>query len=401
MVFQQSRMSRKILYIKCHHVISILFISGIVGVSLLSGYARVTSTISYDSGHSSYLYHGYHDIQYTQQSFRSLMLKENATRILLTGGAGFIGHHAAKAFLERGDIVIIVDEMNDYYDNKIKWKRIVEMQEMYSSSKVLFLVGDIANKTWMEFVFEASRPTSIVHLAARAGVRPSIQDPLIYVHANVLGTTVLLYLAQKFNVSKFVYASSSSVYGEGKKQCFSEDDASDTPLSPYAATKRSSELLAANYNHLYKISTIGLRFFTVYGPSGRPDMATLTFIDRIARGLPIDRYGLGLSSRDYTYIDDVVAGIQQALDYGVGNQILNIGNGKPIALNLFIKTIENLLNKTAIIKSFPDQLGDVPRTCANISLAKLNIGYQPKTSIVEGLSRTVQWYLINRIDQQI
>jgi UDP-glucuronate 4-epimerase len=386
---------------RCNHVILVLFSIGIVGISLRNSNCRVTSTIPYDAEFGFNSYRGIHDIQNSRKSLRPILRKEGSSRILLTGGAGFIGYHAAKAFLERGDIVVIVDDMNDYYDNKIKWRRIAEIKEMYSSKEILFLVGDIANRTWMELVFELSRPNSIVHLAARAGVRSSIQDPLLYVNTNILGTTVLLHFARKFNVSKFVYASSSSVYGKSKKRCFNEDDATDTPLSPYAATKRSCELLAANYNYLYKISTIGLRFFTVYGPSGRPDMATMTFIDRIARGIPIDRYGLGLSSRDYTYIDDVVEGIQLAVDHGFGNQIFNIGNGKPVALYFFIKTIENLLNKSASIRSLPEQLGDVPRTCANISMAKLRIGYQPKTSIVKGLNQTVQWYLTNRIDLQV
>lgn len=314
-------------------------------------------------------------------------------RILLTGGGGFIGYHASKAFLKRGDLVFIVDEMNDYYDVTLKQSRIDEIMALYGPEQVQFFKGDIANITWMRGIFENTQPTSIVHLAARAGVRPSIEDPFVYVHSNVMGTTAMLVLAHEYNIPKVVYASSSSVYGGNTNEYFSETDLVDFPVSPYAATKKSCELIAYTFHHLYGFDTIGLRFFTVYGPSGRPDMAPFKFIDRIAKGVPIQRYGDGQSSRDYTFVDDIVDGIVRSLDYGRGYQVFNLGNGQPTYLNDFIGMIETLLNKTAVIEVLPDQPGDVPRTCANITLAKRLLGYKPRFPLADGLKQTVAWYL--------
>ena len=313
-------------------------------------------------------------------------------RVLVTGAAGFIGFHTARTLLERGDDVVIIDELNDYYDVKLKQSNLDYLTSNFGDDRVKVFIGDLCDADLVRRVIKETKPDSIIHLAARAGVRPSIDDPLLYIHSNITATTVLLEACRTFGIQKFVYASSSSVYGGSLKETFSEEDVVDFPVSPYAATKKCCELLAHTYHHLYKLDCIGLRFFTVYGPRGRPDMAPFKFMDRIARDISIDQYGDGSSSRDYTYIDDIVQGVILSLDRGTGCEVFNLGNGSPVFLTDFIATIESLVGKRAIIKFLPDQPGDVPRTCADVSKARKLLGYEPTTPLHIGLAKTWAWY---------
>lgn len=321
----------------------------------------------------------------------------NSGIVLVTGGAGFIGYHTCKALLDRGDDVVIVDEMNDYYNVEYKQQNVQDLLHAFGDHRVFMEMGDICDKQWMMDVFEKYAISSIVHLAARAGVRPSIKDPNSYVETNITGTTNVFELAKYYQCDKVVYASSSSVYGGSELPSFSEKDSVDFPVSPYAATKKACELMAHTYYHLYGMSCIGLRFFTVYGPRGRPDMAPYKFMDCIYHGKRIQQYGDGTSSRDYTYIDDIVAGVLAALDRGKGYQIFNLGNGKPTILVEFIQTLEKLLSKKAKIEQIPHQPGDVPRTCANITKAVELLDYRPGICLENGLEKMVHWYLKHRI----
>ncbi|KAF1781747.1 NAD(P)-binding domain [Phytophthora cactorum] len=262
--------------------------------------------------------------------------------------------------------------MNDYYDVKLK------------QSNLDWLTTTYGDRILVRRVLKETKPDAMVHLAARAGVRPSIDNPLMYIQANVVATMILLDACREFGIKKFVYASSSSVYGGSMKESFSEEDIVDFPVSPYAATKKSCELLAHTYHHLYGMDTIGLRFFTVYGPRGRPDMAPFKFMDRIARD--------GSSSRDYTFIDDIVQGVLLSLDRGHGCEVFNLGRGTPVLLTDFIAIIEGLVGKKAKINILPDQPGDVPRTSADISKAERLLGYKPTTPLEQGLAKTWEWY---------
>lgn len=282
--------------------------------------------------------------------------------------------------------------MNDYYDVNIKRENLYLLRKSYGNDKLRIYEGDICDNNFIEEIFRNERPHRIIHLAARAGVRPSIDDPFIYIHSNIKATTILLELARQYSCTSFVFASSSSVYGDSPKEEFSETDVVDFPSSPYAATKKSCELLAYTYHHLYGLNCAGLRFFTVYGPRGRPDMAPFKFIDRINRGLKIQQFGDGSSSRDYTYIDDIVDGVIRSLDRPMGYQIYNLGNGNPIELRKFIQLVEKYVDKSAIIEILPNQPGDVPRTCANVSKARKLLGYEPKIDFEEGIRRTVEWH---------
>jgi len=315
--------------------------------------------------------------------------------VLVTGGAGFIGSHTSARLLVKGDRVVVVDEVNDYYSVKQKEDNIEWLQglsEMRGHGELVIVRGDICDDNLMLHVFQGYDITHVVHLAARAGVRPSIEDPMIYVHSNVRGTTKLLELARQHQCQHFVYASSSSVYGDTSREVFRESDRTDTPVSPYAATKKACELMAATYSHLYDMHTAGLRFFTVYGPRGRPDMAPYLFIDNICHGRPIKQFGDGSSERDYTYIDDIVSGVLGALDNPKGCQVYNLGNGRPIALRDFIAIAGDCVGKRPIITEFPPQAGDVTRTCADISLAKDLIGYSPQVPFEIGMQKTAEWF---------
>mmetsp|Transcript_33354 Transcript_33354/g.31823 ORF Transcript_33354/g.31823 Transcript_33354/m.31823 type:complete len:418 (+) Transcript_33354:192-1445(+) len=311
--------------------------------------------------------------------------------VLVTGGAGFIGSHVADVLMARGDRVIIVDEMNDYYDVRLKQANLEYLFNKYDDRCTIYR-GDICDVDFIGDVFERERPTHVCHLAARAGVRASIIDPYIYVHSNIEGTTRLLDLARQYGCKNFVYASSSSVYGSSQSEILSETDVVDKPVSPYAATKKSCELLAYTFHHLYGMNCTGLRFFTVYGPRGRPDMAPFKFIDRVFNGLEIQQYGDGSTSRDYTFISDIADGVVRSIDRPLGYQVINLGNGRPFSLKDFISLVESCVGKKAQIQICPEQPGDVERTCADISKATLLLGYNPQVTFEEGISRTAEWY---------
>lgn len=314
-------------------------------------------------------------------------------KVLVTGGAGFIGSYVAEELLARGDDVVIVDELNNYYDVNIKRGNLQRLVTRYGPSRCKVYEGDICDVQFITGVFEKEKPEFVCHMAARAGVRPSIQDPFIYMHSNIEGTTRLLELAHKYRVRNFVFASSSSVYGEGTKEVFSETDAVDHPVSPYAMSKKACELIAFTYHHLYKLNITGLRFFTVYGPRGRQDMAPYKFIEKVCRGEEIQQFGDGSTSRDYTYISDIVDGVVRSIDRPLGYQIFNLGRGTPTSLKRFISLVEQCVGKKAIIKVCPEQAGDVPRTCANVEKAYRMLGYKAKVPFEEGIRLTSEWYL--------
>jgi UDP-glucuronate 4-epimerase len=318
-------------------------------------------------------------------------------KVLVTGGAGFIGSNVAEFLLDRGDDVVIVDEMNDYYDVTIKEMNLRLLQDKVKNlpngdSRLKIYKGDICDEEFMLSVFDTERPEWVCHMAARAGVRPSIQDPYIYIHSNIRGTTNLMELSHKFNVKNFVFASSSSVYGGSSSTYFSEEEAVDNPVSPYAASKKACELLSYTYHHLYNLNVSALRFFTVYGPRGRPDMAPFKFIDRVSRGLELQQFGDGSSSRDYTYISDIVSGIVRAVDRPHPYEVFNLGKGNGTSLKEFISLVQKHVGKDANIKVMPDQPGDVPYTCADVSKAYRLLGYKAKVPFEEGIKRTAKWY---------
>mmetsp|Transcript_33884 Transcript_33884/g.38098 ORF Transcript_33884/g.38098 Transcript_33884/m.38098 type:complete len:433 (-) Transcript_33884:212-1510(-) len=314
-------------------------------------------------------------------------------KVLVTGGAGFIGSHVAEELLARGDDVVIIDEINDYYDVRIKESNLQLLQETYpEDGRVAIYRGDICDHALMEQIFITEQPKWVCHMAARAGVRPSIQDPFIYIHSNINATTQLMELSHKYGVENFVFASSSSVYGGSKATFFSEEEVVDRPVSPYAASKKTCELLAYTYHHLYQLNVTGLRFFTVYGPRGRPDMAPFKFIDLVTRGKQIQQYGDGTSSRDYTYIDDIVDGVIRSIDRCHKYEIFNLGKGSGTSLNKFIGMVEKGVGKKANILIMPDQPGDVPYTCADVAKAKHLLQYTAQTTFEEGIKRTATWY---------
>ncbi len=310
-------------------------------------------------------------------------------KILVTGGAGFIGSHVCDALLARGDQVICIDDFNDYYDPEIKEKNV--SAHLNNLSFHLFKT-DILDFKVMEKIFVDFTPDKVIHIAARAGVRPSITNPFLYEEVNIKGTLNLLELAKMFKIKNFIFSSSSSVYGNREKVPFSETDNVDFPISPYAATKRAGELFCYTFHHLYGLNVSCLRFFTVYGPRGRVDMAPLKFTSLIDKGEEIEIYGDGTSKRDYTYISDIVAGILAALDQNFAYEIFNLGNSQPVPLNYFVSLIENELGKKAKIKHVHQQQGDVEITYADISKSESLLGYRPKVSIEEGLKKMVDWY---------
>lgn len=309
--------------------------------------------------------------------------------ILLTGGAGFIGSHTARALLARGDSVIIVDNFNTYYTPAIKHRN---ADELIAHKNCILCEGDIRDIDFLRTVFNENKIDVVCHLAARAGVRSSIQDPFLYEQVNVLGTTHLLQLSIEHDISNFVYASSSSVYGNMPDAPFREDMQLDKPVSPYAATKKACELMAYTYHHLYGLPCTGLRFFTVYGPAGRPDMAPFIFTRAIIKGEPITRFGDGSTQRDYTYIDDIVSGVIASIDTPHPYEIFNLGNGRPIYLRDFIRLIEETVGITAQIEEAPMQPGDVVMTCADISKAAEKLHYSPSTPLEKGIPVFVDWY---------
>lgn len=313
--------------------------------------------------------------------------------ILLTGGAGFIGSHLAERLLARGDRVAILDDLNDYYDPRLKQDN---LRPILASPGATFVKGDILDVPLLDKVFADSRFDVIVHLAARAGVRPSIQDPLLYDRVNCRGTLLLLEAARKNGIQRFVFASSSSVYGNVKDIPFREDARVDRPVSPYAATKAAGELYCHNYYHLYGISTTALRFFTVYGPRQRPDMAIHKFTRLIAEGKPVPFFGDGSTRRDYTYIDDIVAGVLAAVDRDLGFEIVNLGESATTTLAELVALIETHLGKKARLDRQPMPPGDVLQTCADISKARRLLGYNPSTPVERGIREFIRWYQASR-----
>ncbi|MBI4445129.1 MAG: GDP-mannose 4,6-dehydratase [Acidobacteria bacterium] len=314
-------------------------------------------------------------------------------KVLLTGGAGFIGSHVAEGLLGRGDQVMIVDNLNDFYDPRIKLRNLASVRE---KGKFLFYKCDIRDREALNRIFHSERPETVVHLAAYAGVRPSLQDPALCTDVNVTGTVHLLEEARLSGVRHFVFGSSSSVYGTSNSLPFQEDDAAFSPASPYAVTKRAGELMCRVYHQNYGLACTCLRFFTVYGPRQRPEMAIHKFTCQIDQGREVTVYDEGRSKRDYTYIDDILQGTVASLDRPSGFQIFNLGNSQTTSLLELISMIEQALGKAARIKLLPSQPGDVPITCADISRAQQYLGYTPGTGISEGISRFVNWYSRNK-----
>ncbi len=302
-------------------------------------------------------------------------------KIIVTGAAGFIGSHTSLKLLEEGHDVVGVDNFNDYYDPRIKEKNAKELN---------VIKADIRDEDRINKIFKEHKPTHVIHLAARAGVRPSIKDPELYNDVNINGTLNMLSAAR--DVENFVFASSSSVYGGSKEIPFTETQWPLKPISPYAATKLGGENLCRYFHEQFNLNTTCLRFFTVYGPSGRPDMAPYLFTDAIANGRPIKRFGDGSTKRDYTFVSDIVDGIVAAAKKPLGYEVINLGNNQPVMLSDFISTIEKILNKKAEIIQYPDQPGDVPITYANIDKAKELLGYSPNVSIEEGMQKFINWY---------
>lgn len=312
--------------------------------------------------------------------------------ILLTGVAGFIGSHTAKALASLGHNIIGIDNFNDYYDPQIKEDRIKVF--LFGLDNLQVYRGDITDKFFLNKIFSENKIDIICHLAAQAGVRYSLENPDTYIQTNILGTNNILEMARKYGVNKMVYASSSSVYGGNTKMPFSESDDVSNSLALYAVSKRTNELQAKAYYNLFGINSVGLRFFTVYGPWGRPDMALFKFTEAILNNQPIDVYNNGNHKRDFTYVDDIVSGIVAALNNCSGCEIYNLGNGSPTALADFITLIEKRLNKSAQKNFLPMQAGDVAETYADIGKAKNRLGFEPKTDPAAGIDKFIEWYLI-------
>ncbi len=308
-------------------------------------------------------------------------------KVLITGAAGFIGSHLCERLLDDGRQVVGVDNFDDFYDPQIKRRNIANCLK---NKNFQLVEADIRDRSAISDAV-GDGVDIIVHLAARAGVRPSIAQPLLYADVNVNGTTALLEAAKKQRIGKFIFASSSSVYGNNEKVPFSEDDNVDFPISPYAATKKACELICHTYHHLYGISITCLRFFTVYGPRQRPDLAIHKFARLIEQGKPIPVYGDGTMSRDFTYIDDIIDGTVAAMEKCAGFNIYNLGESRPITVNDLVAEIEKALGKKAIKEHVPPQPGDVKRTYADVTKAVSELGYNPKTKIEDGLAKFVTW----------
>jgi UDP-glucuronate 4-epimerase len=321
----------------------------------------------------------------------------NPKRILLTGGAGFIGSHVAEVLIRRGAKLSIVDSLDDFYALSRKQRN---LEEIGSAGAFEFFETDVRDMDALRKVAERVQPEIVIHLAARAGVRPSIAQPALYESVNVAGTVNLLEIAREFKAQRLIFGSSSSVYGIANTVPFSEDDPKTRPISPYAATKLAAELMCYTYAHLYGLTTLCLRFFTVYGPRQRPDLAIHKFTALIEAGKAIPVYGDGSMGRDYTYVDDIVAGVVASLDYvpapKLPFEVFNLGNSNPVRLAELIAQLEAATGKKARQERLPDQPGDVPITWANIDKAKRLLGYAPKTSMEQGLRNFVAWYRSTR-----
>ncbi len=334
---------------------------------------------------------------------------------LITGGAGFIGSHLCQRLLKKGNNIINIDNFSDFYSESLKIRNVLEsidsdiqnintkeelMEFFKKNSNYKLEIVDIRNIDALDRIFFENKIDIIVHLAAMAGVRPSIENPLLYEDVNVKGSLNLLETARKYKVNKIIAASSSSVYGNNKKVPFAETDNVDFPISPYAATKKMMELLFYTYYNLYSLNSILLRFFTVYGPRQRPDLAISKFTNIISNSKEIPFYGDGSTKRDYTYVEDIIDGIEKAIAFLEFNndvyEIFNLGNSSPVTLKKLVDIIENELGKEAIIKKQPLQPGDVEKTFADIIKAKKLLGYEPKITIEEGIKRYIEWFKKNK-----
>jgi UDP-glucuronate 4-epimerase len=329
-------------------------------------------------------------------------------KILVTGAAGFIGFHTASALLSRGDEVVGLDNINSYYDPTLKAARLKILKQR---PNFRFLKADVADRPVIEAIFQKERFQRVVHLAAQAGVRYSIENPNAYIDSNIVGFLHVIEGCRQTGVEHLVYASTSSVYGANTNMPFSVDQSVDHPLTLYAATKRANELMAHSYSNLYRLPTTGLRFFTVYGPWGRPDMALFLFTKNILADKPIDVFNFGRHKRDFTYVDDIVRGVVAALDSvakpnpawdskmpdpstSLGPfRIYNIGNEHPVELSEYICVLEKCLGKTAKKNFLPMQLGDVSDSWANVAALVRDVGYKPSTPVSEGVAKFVEWYL--------
>ena len=331
-------------------------------------------------------------------------------KVLVTGVGGFIGFHVSKYLLKRGDTVIGLDNLNNYYDVSLKEARLARLKDNERFGRFEFVRLDLADRPGMEELFIHHKPERIVHLAAQAGVRYSLTNPHAYIDSNIVGFMNILEGCRHTNVQHLTYASSSSVYGANTSMPFSIHDNVDHPVSLYAASKKANELMAHTYSHLYNLPTTGLRFFTVYGPWGRPDMALFLFTKAILAGDPIDVFNHGKMQRDFTYIDDIAAGVVRVLDTipqanpdwsgmtpdpGTSKapyRLYNIGNHSPVELLHFIEVLERTLGRTAEKRLLPMQPGDVPATCADVEDLMQDVGFRPETTIEEGIPQFVQWY---------
>lgn len=324
------------------------------------------------------------------------MIIDKTKPILITGGAGFIGYHLTRKLLVQDYQIIAYDNLNNYYDTNLKIARLAELQNF---PKFKFVKGDVADFTLIKDLFEQNQFDIIINLAAQAGVRYSIENPRSYIESNIIGFFNILECCRYYPVKHLVYASSSSVYGANKKTPFSVDDRVDNPVSLYAATKKSNELMAYTYSHLYQIPATGLRFFTVYGPYGRPDMAYFLFTKKILNNEPIEIFNNGNMYRDFTYIDDVVDALVNIIpktpcpdENSVKHKVYNIGNNRPVKLMDFIETLEECLGKKAVKKFLPMQKGDVYITYADVDELINDFNFKPNTSIKIGLRKFVDWY---------
>ena len=334
-------------------------------------------------------------------------------KVLVTGAAGFIGYHVAQRLLARGDEVVGFDNVNDYYDPELKEARLKGLEEVnrQTNSGYNFMRDDLADRAAVELCFSNHRFDRVIHLAAQAGVRYSLENPRAYVESNIIATTNILEACRQAEVPHLTYASTSSVYGANTRMPFSEHRPADHPLQFYAATKRANELMAHSYSHLFRLPTTGLRFFTVYGPWGRPDMALFSFTRNILAGEPIKLFNNGNHTRDFTFVDDIAEGVIRASDQPAQPnpawdssdpdpassnapwRIFNIGNNDPVKLTAYVEALEEALGKKAIVEFLPLQPGDVPDTFADSSALEAAVGYKPATPVKEGVRRFVEWYL--------
>jgi UDP-glucuronate 4-epimerase len=313
-------------------------------------------------------------------------------KVLVTGGAGFIGSHLVQALLAQGDDVSVIDDFNDFYDPMVKRKNLEEVRQL-----IRVYEGDICDKQAVLDTISLEKPDTIVHLAARAGVQPSLQYPELYLQTNVIGTFNLLEAARQCGIERLAFASSSSVYGASREVPFREDQALTQTLSPYAGTKIAGEHLCSNYSHLYGLRVVCLRLFTVYGPRQRPDLSIHKFTNRIYHAKPIEVYGDGTARRDFTYVDDTVQGIIASLGYdGSAFEVFNLGENQTVELRTVIDKIEQVLGKKAKIQYQPPLPGDMPQTFADISKARKLLNYRPTTTIEIGIPKFVDWYLTSR-----